>query len=300
MATTFLERVDAVRRAIGLQQDTGAVQVLDAATKLMGVTPAADWAEVPLPDRLAAVVAALGLRFDEPRQRARDAPRKKSAAAKVATRANPNATSSSGAADDLLAIHRISVDATLDDLLRIEKKLPTAVAWIRVRWTVALALAAAIDGELAGDFVECGVFRGGTSLAMMRVLDRLNSARLHYACDSFQGVPPPSAADAVSSASVTGAACRGTAAGAGAFCSRARGASAGRWKATRADFEGAVSRFGLRSERLRIVPGWFSETLPPSGLGAIASCASTATCTTRRATRSNASSRSSRSAATST
>jgi O-methyltransferase len=42
--------------------------------------------------------------------------------------------------------------------------------------------------HLAGDFAECGVYRGGTALLLARVLGHDASKRL-YLFDSFQGLP---------------------------------------------------------------------------------------------------------------
>jgi O-methyltransferase len=44
--------------------------------------------------------------------------------------------------------------------------------------------------HLAGDFAECGVFKGGTALLLARVLKNTDNKRL-YLFDSFQGLPKP-------------------------------------------------------------------------------------------------------------
>ena len=138
--------------------------------------------------------------------------------------------------------------------------LPSVVDSARKLWTVALALAAT---KVAGDFVETGVFKGGTSIAMMRVLDLAPelASRRHFACDSFLGIPKPSLRDKVDGPK--GDAC------ATAKCSRAKFGRAGLWHSTRATFEENVRRFNVTTSRLRIVEGWFSETLPPRDLAAI-------------------------------
>ena len=43
--------------------------------------------------------------------------------------------------------------------------------------------------QVEGDLVETGVFRGGTTVLMARVLRNLSSSRRLWACDSFQGLP---------------------------------------------------------------------------------------------------------------
>jgi O-methyltransferase len=43
--------------------------------------------------------------------------------------------------------------------------------------------------HLAGDFAECGVFKGGTALLLARVLRRKEDQKKLYLFDSFQGLP---------------------------------------------------------------------------------------------------------------
>jgi hypothetical protein len=49
-----------------------------------------------------------------------------------------------------------------------------------------------IDHNIAGDYIETGVWRGGSSVLAKAVLDVLepNSQRISYVCDSFMGLPP--------------------------------------------------------------------------------------------------------------
>ena len=144
-----------------------------------------------------------------------------------------------------------------EDVLSSLERLPSVVDMTRRKWTIALAFAST---RVPGDFVETGVFKGGTSIAMMRVLDRTPGleARRHWACDSFLGIPPPSPKDAANGP--RGAACKI------GKCSRGRNARAGLWHSTRATFEENVRKYNVTSSRLRIVEGWFRESLPPAGL----------------------------------
>ena len=171
--------------------------------------------------------------------------------------------------DDLVTTHAEQMRLVIHSL----GKLPTVVDPTRMKWTVALALAAL---AVPGDFVEAGVFKGGTSIAMMRVLDRAGDARPHWACDSFRGVPPPTSQDKVGGFNYVGKAC-GTALAAPtvrgkttAACSRPTKAFAGRWMSSRATFEDNLHKYNVSTTRLRIVEGWYSDTLPPKGLRSIA------------------------------
>ena len=49
-----------------------------------------------------------------------------------------------------------------------------------------------IKNEVRGDYIETGVWRGGSSVLAKAVLEVLdpNSKRISYVCDSFIGLPP--------------------------------------------------------------------------------------------------------------
>ena len=50
--------------------------------------------------------------------------------------------------------------------------------------------------DVKGEFVECGVARGGSSALLAYVIKKYSkSRRLLYSCDSFSGMPEPTAAD---------------------------------------------------------------------------------------------------------
>ena len=159
-------------------------------------------------------------------------------------------------------------------ILRTLGKLPTVVDSARLIWTLALSLAALQE---TGDFVETGVYRGGTSIAMMRALDLERDSRKHWACDSFRGVPAKAEQDKVTTyepkacSTASNSTRRSSPPSTAAICSRPqRGFSTGKWASSRAEFEENVRKFNASVARLRVVEGWFSDTLPPPGLGRIA------------------------------
>lgn len=51
--------------------------------------------------------------------------------------------------------------------------------------------------NISGDLLDCGVFRGGTSIYMAGTLKYLQSSRSVYVADSFQGLPVPSSQDGI-------------------------------------------------------------------------------------------------------
>ena len=176
-------------------------------------------------------------------------------------------------ADDLLQHHMEEVRLTYETLTR-SKKLPSVVDPTRVKWTIALALAAL---HVPGEFIETGVYHGGTSITMMRVLDRAGSPKLHFACDSFQGLPKSSEQDNVRT--MVGTLCTNSTAAkpvasvnppVRAICSRPKFGHPGRWRSSRETFEQQLHAFNVTLPRLRIVAGWFKDTLPPPGLKSIA------------------------------
>lgn len=52
-----------------------------------------------------------------------------------------------------------------------------------------------VGHDVPGDIVECGVWRGGSMMAVARVLQSLGARRQIYLFDTFEGMPPPSVHD---------------------------------------------------------------------------------------------------------
>lgn len=60
------------------------------------------------------------------------------------------------------------------------------------------AVAYLVGNRIEGDFVECGVWRGGSMMAAAHKLLSLDAASRHlYLFDTFEGMPPPSTKDKV-------------------------------------------------------------------------------------------------------
>lgn len=105
---------------------------------------------------------------------------------------------------------------------------------------------------LRGAFVECGVWRGGASALMAYAAKVSGSSRLTWLFDSFEGLPEPSARD--------GRAAREYA------HDRAGGelASIGECVASENDVGEIMSTLGIPPSSVRIIKGWFQDTLPRS------------------------------------
>src|SRR5712692_5106283 len=53
-----------------------------------------------------------------------------------------------------------------------------------------------VANQIKGDFVECGVWRGGSMMAAAYTLLRLGDTSRHlYLYDTFEGLPPPTEKD---------------------------------------------------------------------------------------------------------
>ncbi len=52
-----------------------------------------------------------------------------------------------------------------------------------------------VKNDIAGDVVECGVWKGGSMMAVARTLLRLKATRRLWLYDTFEGFSPPTAAD---------------------------------------------------------------------------------------------------------
>ena len=143
-------------------------------------------------------------------------------------------------------------DRMVDALM--QPPVRSLVSATRQRITVLLAAYAALVLP-AGDLIETGVFHGGTTVLMARLLQNLSSTRRLYACDSFRGLPPPQAEDA-------GGHCA-TLAGDGVPRRRNCGKGhSGQYTSPRRTVEEALRREALQA-RVTIVPGWFHRSLPP-------------------------------------
>ncbi len=106
-----------------------------------------------------------------------------------------------------------------------------------------------ITDEVPGDFVECGVWRGGSSIFAKAVLKTYGvTDRKVWLADSFEGMPAQTEADKVD-----------------------QDLSSMRYLAvSREAVEINFRRFDLFDDNVRFVKGWFSESLPTAPIQQIA------------------------------
>ena len=114
---------------------------------------------------------------------------------------------------------------------------------------VQTCLTTALADGVAGDFVECGVWRGGACAFAKAVLDAHGSDRTVWLADSFEGLAEPEhPADTID-------------------------LSASKYPmlaVPRARVQALFERLGLMDARVRFLEGWFDETLAVAPIGPVA------------------------------
>jgi O-methyltransferase len=109
-----------------------------------------------------------------------------------------------------------------------------------------------VRSRVPGDLIETGVWRGGAAIFMRAVLKASgDTERVVWAADSFEGLPKPNAG----------------------FYPHDEGDA--HWNqrslaVTLGEVSGNFARYGLLDERVRFLPGWFSETLPSARIRRLA------------------------------
>ncbi len=69
--------------------------------------------------------------------------------------------------------------------------IPLSMVSIERLWAVISATKYVVENNIEGDLVECGVWRGGCSIAMARTLEKLGSEKKVYLFDTFEGMTEP-------------------------------------------------------------------------------------------------------------
>ena len=87
-------------------------------------------------------------------------------------------------------------DAHVEDLETIKAVRPFTMTSSERILALCQAVRYLVQNQIAGDIVECGVWRGGSIMAVLRTLKLLNDCeRQVWLFDTFSGMPPPSARD---------------------------------------------------------------------------------------------------------
>jgi O-methyltransferase len=108
--------------------------------------------------------------------------------------------------------------------------------------------------QVPGDFIECGVWRGGSVILMRGVLAAHGvTNRTVWAADSFQGLPPPPAHSVDEG-----------------MYHFPQVVELQRFRIDLATVQSNFARYGLLDHQVRFLPGWFRDTLPPAPIDRLA------------------------------
>jgi hypothetical protein len=100
-----------------------------------------------------------------------------------------------------------------------------------------------LNRKVVGDFMECGVWRGGCAIMMAAILKDMKRERTIWVADSFQGCPPPSPDKYPADAGDPHSNLK--------FLAIPR-------EQVQKNFE----RYGLMGPNVKFLEGWFKDTLP--------------------------------------
>lgn len=101
----------------------------------------------------------------------------------------------------------------------------------------------ALADAVPGDVIETGIWRGGAAIFMRALLDLHASDRLVWAADSFAGLPPPDTTEFPADSDDIHHTIDFLA-------------------ASLPEVEANFARYGISTERVRFLRGWFKDTLP--------------------------------------
>jgi len=102
------------------------------------------------------------------------------------------------------SIDRLPQEATASQAQLIRSLRPYTMTSAERLWTLLEAVRYVTDEGISGDFVECGVWRGGSIMAMARQLGELGIAdRRLWLYDTFTGMTQPTREDVEAGTGVT-------------------------------------------------------------------------------------------------
>jgi hypothetical protein len=150
-------------------------------------------------------------------------------------------------------------DAALADLAPADRALiervdPFTMTSLERRASLLGAIDHLVRHRVPGDIVECGVWRGGsTMLAALALMARGDTSRDLWLYDTFEGMSEPGAEDRSASGETAAAQLARTPRGEGVWC-----------EAGLADVKANLASTGYPAERIRFVQGKVEDTIPAS------------------------------------
>ena len=151
----------------------------------------------------------------------------------------------------------LPLEASAEDRSIIDEVRPFTMTSPERLWSLIEAVRYIVEVKIPGDFAECGVWRGGSVLAMARKLANVGERdRRIWLYDTFEGMTPPSEADVEASTGLSAELL---------MAQTQVGDGNNVWAyATRGDVEANLRLSGYPTERFTLVEGDISETLQHS------------------------------------
>jgi O-methyltransferase len=78
-----------------------------------------------------------------------------------------------------------------DELLILNNIKDYTMTSVPSQWSLIQSIKHIVRNNVEGDFVECGIFRGGNIIIMSQFLDNFKLKKNIYAYDTFEGMPLP-------------------------------------------------------------------------------------------------------------
>ena len=87
------------------------------------------------------------------------------------------------------------ISEILFPIYKKENLLPLSMVSVERLWAAISATKYLVENDIDGDMVECGVWRGGCSIAIAKTLKKLGSSKKVYLYDTFAGMTSPTTFD---------------------------------------------------------------------------------------------------------
>jgi O-methyltransferase len=148
----------------------------------------------------------------------------------------------------------LPADMAADFLRLYERSAPFTMTSVERMYALYEACRYIARAAVDGDVVECGVWRGGSSMMAALSLTAAEDQRRMWLYDTFEGMPPPSERDVDHTGATAAATLRDA--------DRVAGAS-NEWAwATIDDVQSNMATTGYPHERINYVPGKVEATIP--------------------------------------
>ncbi len=143
-------------------------------------------------------------------------------------------------------------DLSAADRAIVQRVAPYTLTGLDRRASLIGAVDHIVRHRIAGDIVECGVWRGGSMMAVaLALMARGDTARHLYLYDTYEGMSEPGAADRSHDGETAAEQLARTARGEGVWC-----------EAGLADVQANLASTGYPAERIHFVQGKVEDTIP--------------------------------------